>query len=49
MVYIPEHRLDNSNIAKSERKEIKDMAKEAFKFVEKGGDPRDLPKHLRTE
>jgi hypothetical protein len=34
-------------IDKIERKEIKEMAKESVSFVRKGGDPRDLPKHLR--
>lgn len=49
MGYIREDKIQNSNIDKSERKEIRSMAKEAFNFVSKGGDPRDLPKALRTE
>lgn len=30
-----------------ERREMKVIAKESAEFVRKGGDPRDLPKHLR--
>lgn len=30
-----------------ERREMKEIARESAVFVQKGGDPRDLPKHLR--
>lgn len=47
MGYIREDKIERSNIDRVERKEIRSMAKEAAEFVQKGGDPRDLPKALR--
>lgn len=39
----------SQSLDKSERKEIKEMARESAQWVIKGNDPRDLPKHLRIK
>lgn len=49
MSYIKEEHIQRSNIGRKEREEIKHKAKESAKFVINGGDPRDLPKALRSE
>ena len=40
---------ENKPISATERKEIKQMALESARFVMKGGNPVDLPKHLRIK